>query len=156
MAELDDYAYRGARAMVLLHEEHMRAFLAAWRRAKAAGLVLVPTPDPSYASWEQLLTHVLDSARGYMVLMARLLGLPDPAIDEAPSADQVGGDADAYLEHLLARWWLPLREVPEARFFDQAYDISWPGAYVVEALLLYAVTHPLRHTFQLQEWLGER
>jgi hypothetical protein len=46
MPELENYEYRGARALVLLHERYLREYLAAWRRAKAAGVTLPSTDDP--------------------------------------------------------------------------------------------------------------
>ncbi len=48
--ELQNYRYRGARALVLLHERAQRALLPVWRRAKAAQITLPSTKDPDYAS----------------------------------------------------------------------------------------------------------
>lgn len=44
-SELPNYQYRGARAMVLLHERYLREFVATWRKAKTAGIVLPKTED---------------------------------------------------------------------------------------------------------------
>lgn len=48
MVEVPEHAYRGARAMVVLHEQHLRAFLDAWNQAKASGVPLPQVADPDY------------------------------------------------------------------------------------------------------------
>ena len=53
------YRYRGAAALVLLHERHLKQFIAYWRVAKAIDLSLPESADPAYASLEDLLRHVL-------------------------------------------------------------------------------------------------
>src|SRR6186713_2781527 len=50
---------RAVRALVLLHDEHVRRFLVVWNQAQAASVVLPKTDDPAYASLETLLRHVL-------------------------------------------------------------------------------------------------
>lgn len=152
VAALGPYGYAGARAMVLLHERHLRAFLGTWRRARAADLALPATADPDYASLERLLLHVLGAARGYMVWICSVLGLPDPGIDPAPGAESAEAEAEPYLDHLLARWRLPLTEVAEERF-GEAYPSRWGVPYCVDAMLEHAVMHPIRHRFQLEELL---
>jgi len=44
------YRSRAVRAMVLLHEEHLRRFVHTWRLALATSVSLPPTDDPAYAS----------------------------------------------------------------------------------------------------------
>ena len=85
--ELADYRYRGARALVLLHERALRELLPVWRRAKAANVRLPQTTDPHYVSLEALLSHPLRSARGYMTWLCEKLGLPDPGIDPSPEPE---------------------------------------------------------------------
>ncbi len=63
LPELQDYTYRGARAMVLMHERYMREFLTVWKRARAAGISLPKTEDPDYHSLDHLLLH-LSGPRG--------------------------------------------------------------------------------------------
>jgi uncharacterized damage-inducible protein DinB len=154
-AGLPPYAYAGARALVRLHEQHLSAFLAAWRRARAAGIELprTPEPDPDYASLEALLAHVLRSARGYMVWMCTVLDLPDPAIAPAPPAESVAAEADAYVDHLTERWRTPLAGVPEGRFGEE-HESRWKVRYCIDAMLEHAVMHPIRHRFQLEELLA--
>ena len=41
---------RAVRALVLLHDDHLRQFLVTWKRAKAASVVLPKTEDEDYAS----------------------------------------------------------------------------------------------------------
>lgn len=148
--ELPDYTYRGARALVLLHERYMREFLLAWKRAHAAQVRLPATDDPDYASYGALLHHGLRAARGYMTWLCEKLGLPDPGIEPAPGADTVEKDADRYLEHLLARWRLPLAGVGQEKF-SVTYKARWGDDMTCESMLEHAVVHPLRHTFQLEE-----
>src|ERR1035438_4902092 len=63
------YRSRAVRAMVLLHEEHLRRFVHTWRLALATSVSLPPTDDPAYASLGALGRHVLGVAGGYMVWM---------------------------------------------------------------------------------------
>ncbi|MGQ0613798.1 MAG: hypothetical protein ACT4PV_08685 [Planctomycetaceae bacterium] len=153
-AELSEYRDRGARALVLLHEAHLRSFVALWKRARAAGLVLPACADPDYASLETVLRHVLRAARGYMTWMCESLGLQDPRIAEAPSVAEVAGAADGYVDHLLARWRTPLAGVPEERFGTPEYRSRWGVSYCIDAMLEHAVMHPIRHSFQLQSLLA--
>lgn len=150
---LADYAYRGARAMVLLHERQMRGFLATWKAAKTAGVALPPTEDPDYASIETLLVHVLSCARGYLVWMCRALGLPDPEIRLPPRAEEAEAEADGYLDHVLERWREPLAGVPEDAFYEPDHPAPWGPRYCIDAMLEHAMLHPLRHRFQLEELL---
>jgi uncharacterized damage-inducible protein DinB len=148
--ELQNYRYRGARALVLLHGQAMREFLPVWRGAKAAQVRLPSTQDPNYASLESLLHHTLGAARGYMTGLCEKLGLPDPGIDLAPEASRVEQEAESYIEHLLRRWRLPLADVEEARF-GAIHKSGWGEDISLEAMLEHAVMHPHRHRFQLEE-----
>ena len=87
MPHLDHYAYRGARAMVLLHEQYLREFLVVWRQFRAADIAMPKTKDPDYTSPVSLLRHVLSAARGYMTWMCENLKLPDPDIRPVPELD---------------------------------------------------------------------
>ena len=146
---MKEYAYGGARALVALHEKHMRSFLETWRRAKKAGICLPETDDPSYKSMETLLRHPLNSSRGYIIWICQKLELHDPGIDPVPEVEHIEHSADAFLEHLLKQWQLPLRDVPEELFFDKVYTSRWDAEYCIEAMLEHAVMHPIRHEFQL-------
>ena len=149
--ELAHYQYRGARALVLLHDKELREFLEVWRRARAANLTLPATSDPDYASLEALLFHVLRAARGYMTWMCESLGLADPGIEAPPPVERVAAEADRYVEHLLERWRLPLAALPEERFHEPEFRSRWGVLYCVDAMLEHAVVHPVRHAFQLRE-----
>jgi hypothetical protein len=152
---LDGFRHRGARALVILHEHHMRRFLSVWRDAEAANVTLPATSDHAYASRSALLRHVLSAYRGYMTWMAQQLELPDPGIEPVPDVDEVEALAERYLEHVLDRWRAPLRDVPEERFEDRTYPI-WGVAYSIDAMLEHAVMHPIRHAFQLEELLADQ
>lgn len=149
-ADLTGYRYRGARALVLLHDRGMREFPPAWRQAVEAGIKLPVTADPDYASLPALLFHVLRASRGYLTWLCEKLGLPDPRVDDPPGLDRVGRDVDLYLSHLLERWRGPLADVEEKRFSEN-YTSRWGENMSCEAMLEHAVVHPLRHRFQLEE-----
>jgi hypothetical protein len=147
------YRSRAVRAMVLLHEEHLRRFVRTWRLALARSVSLPPADDPAYASLGALGRHVLCAAGGYMIWMCEVLALPDPGIGSAPDAAAIVRDADNYLEHVLERWRAPLREVPDERLETPEYPSQWQTRYCIDSMLEHAVMHPIRHTFQLDELL---
>ena len=151
---MSDYVYGGARALVRLHDQHLRAFLETWRRAKENDVTLDGQGDPAYASFEALLQHVLGAARGYMIWCCEVLGLPDPEIRAVPPPERIEAEADAYLEHVLARWEGPLREVPGERFEPETYPARWGTPYCIDAMLEHAVMHPIRHAHQLRGLLA--
>jgi hypothetical protein len=144
-----EYTYGGARALIALHEQHMRSFLETWRKAKRADVTLPQTTDPAYKSMETLLRHPLKSSRGYIIWICQKLELPDPGIDPVPEIEHIERSAEVFLGHLLERWQLPLRNVPEERFFDRTYSSNWDVEYCIEGMLEHAVMHPIRHEFQL-------
>lgn len=152
--ELQHYRYRGARALVLLHDAEMRRCLAVWQRAKALNVALPETDDEDYASPQHLLVHILRAARGYLVWVCTQLELPDPGIRPAPDAADIEREAEGYLEHVLERWRVPLEGVPEAAFEPEVYLSNWGTPYAVEAMLEHAVMHPIRHRFQLEELIA--
>jgi len=153
-----DLPYRSSavRAMVLLHEEHLRRFVHTWRLALASSVRLSPTDDPAYASLGALGQHVLGAAGGYMVWMCEVLTLPDPGIRSAPDAAAMVRDADDYMEHVLERWRAPLREVSNERLETHEYPSRWQTRYCIDAMLEHAVMHPIRHAFQLDELIKDR
>lgn len=154
--ELSHYESRGARALVLLHEKHLRQCLEVWEQAKAADTELPETDDENYASLKTLLRHILDAAGDYMVGICRDLGLPDPEIKLAPSIDVIEVEADSYLEHVLERWRLPLAEVTDERL-EPPPELYEPGMpYWIDAMLEHAVMHPIRHEFQLKELMQKQ
>jgi hypothetical protein len=154
LQEVNRYQYRGAGAMVRLHERHLRVFVATWLEAKVINVRLPETHDPNYESLETLLRHVLAAARSYMTWMCEQLALTDPNITEAPSTETIERDLDAYIEHLFERWQLPLKDVPEA-VFGNVYTSRWGVAYSIDAMLEHAVMHPIRHEFQLRNLIDE-
>jgi uncharacterized damage-inducible protein DinB len=153
MNELEGYRYRGARALVLLHERELRGFVATWRRAVAWGAHLPATDDPDCASANAMARHVLSAAGRYMIWLTQKLGLPDPGIAAAPPVEAIEAAADAYLEHVLERWREPLRDVPEERFVE-THVANWGEDFTLESMLEHAVVHPMRHALQLEELMG--
>jgi hypothetical protein len=151
-----NFNYGGAKALTLLHEKHMRAFLKTWQEAKAAGLELPETSDKDYASLETLLYHGLRAARGYMVWICKSLNLSDPEIKPAPDLSVIEKEAEAYLEHVLERWRLPLVDIEEKAFNVPTYTSNWGVDYCIDAMLEHAVMHPIRHEFQLKNLLAQK
>ena len=148
-----EYRSRAVRALVLLHEEHLRRFIHTWRRAMASSVSLPRTDDPSYLSLETLGRHVLSAAGGYMTWICEMLELPDPGIRSAPDVASIVRDADDYMEHVLERWRAPLREVPNEKLETPEYQSRWQTRYCIDSMLEHAVMHPIRHAFQLDELL---
>jgi len=149
------YRSRAVRAMVLLHEEHLRRFVRTWKAALENSVRLPQTDDPAYASLEALGRHVLWAAGGYMNWMCEKLALPDPGIRPAPDVAAITREADEYLEHVLERWRTPLRDVPDDKLERPEYASEWQTRYCIDAMLEHAVMHPIRHRFQLDELLGD-
>lgn len=155
MSSNPPYRSRAVRAMVILHEEHLRRFIETWRLALARPVSLPPSADPNYASLEALGRHALSAARGYMTWMCEKLELPDPGIRPAPDAVAIIHDADDYMEHVLERWRAPLKEVSDERLDSPEYPSRWKTLYSIDAMLEHAVMHPIRHAFQLDELLKD-
>jgi hypothetical protein len=147
------YRSRAVRAMVILHEEHLRRFVRVWRMALAKSVSLPATADPAYASLEALGRHVLSAAGGYMTWMCEVLALPDPGIRPAPDVSAIARDADDYLEHVLEQWRAPLIEVSDDILETPEYPSRWKTRYCIDSMLEHAVMHPIRHVFQLDELL---
>lgn len=146
------YRSRAVRAMVLLHEEHLRRFVQTWWLAMAATVILPPTRDPNYASLGALGRHVLSAAGGYLVWMCEVLRLPDPGVQPAPDPITIVRDADGYMEHVLERWGAEaLREISDEQLEAPEYPSHWGTRYCIDSMLEHAVMHPVRHTFQLDE-----
>ncbi len=145
------YRSRAVRALVMLHDDHLRSFLDTWKRARAAAVVLPVTDDPAYASLDTLLRHVLGAARGYMTWMCEMLELPDPGIRVTPDAPVLSAEADTYMEHVLEKWRAPLQNVSDDQLERPEYLSRWKVRYCIDAMLEHAVMHPIRHAFQLEE-----
>ena len=149
-----NYKYKGAEALILLHEEQMLSFIKFWKTAKQANLILPTTDDPDYHSLNHLLRHVVRSSRGYIIWICEKLELPDPQIKVEPNIDEIETAIDDYATHLLERWKLPLTKIDEESYFNQTYISNWGTNYCIEAMLEHAVMHPVRHEFQLKNLLS--
>ena len=147
---VEEYKYKGAKALVLLHEKYLTSFLLTWQEAKSKNISLPETDDSDYTSLETLLVHVFRAARGYMTWMCENLELPDPEIKPQPKPENVEKEADEYLVYLLNKWRLPLANLEEDKFHSPTFASRWGVQYCVDAMLEHAVMHPIRHEFQLR------
>ncbi len=152
--DLPKYKYNGARAMVILHEKHLRSCIETWKEAKRLNIKLPETEDKDYESLETVLRHILRAARGYMTWMCEKLNLPDPGIGVQPEPDSVEIKADNFVNHLLEKWRLPLADVPEEKFHSPTFTSRWGVDYCIDAMLEHAVMHPIRHEFQLRNLIN--
>ena len=151
--ELGNYKYRGMRALVLLHEKHLRQFLDVWKEAKAADVNLPETEDDNYASLEALLQHVLGAAAWYLKTICETLELSDPGLEPPPGVETIGAEVDTYVKHVLECWRLPLVGIEEEQCYEPVFTTHEGGKLDLECKLEHAVTHPIRHEFQLRELL---
>lgn len=156
LGNLFNYRYRGARAMVLLHEQYLSQFWDTWRKAKEMGISLPNTDDPNYESFDLLLRHVLRWARGYMKWICEKLELPDPEIRAVPETNVIDAEAKDYIPHLLEQWRKPLTDVPEEKFYKPEFTAPWKSNYCIDAMLEHAVMHPIRHDFQLRDLMEHK
>ena len=152
---LPKYKYNGARALVLLHEQHLKSCVDTWRKAKKLNIKLPETNNKDYESLETLLRHILRSARSYITWMCEKLNLPDPGIETTPEPDVIEGKMDEHVANILEKWRLPLADVPEERF-DEVYKSRWGVDYCIDAMLEHAVMHPVRHEFQLRNLIEDQ
>ena len=150
------YRSRAVRALVHLHEVHLRLFVETWKIAHTRAIGLPVTEDPDYASLDTLCRHVLGAARGYVVWICEMLGLPEPPIRPAPDATLIKQEADSYLEHVLLGWQTALLDVADEQLDTPEYPSRWKTQYSIDAMLEHAVMHPIRHSFQLEELLRQR
>jgi len=149
-----EFSSRAVRALVLLHDQRMRAFLPVWKEAERKNVPLPRSENPSYQSYGALLRHVLGAGRGYLAWIAESLALSDPGLPEAPPADRIGAEADSYMEALLRAWGGSLAGVEQSRLRDKRY--AWRSLEMyVETMLEHAVVHPERHQLQLTELIRE-
>lgn len=149
-----EFRSRGVRALVLLHDREVRAFLAVWRRASALGVVPPETTDPDCKSLEAMAHHVFRAARGYLTWVCEVLERPMPSLPQPPEPEGLGAEAGAYVETLAAAYrehmaWMP-NEVLDS---PKTYMTRWNLPIAVESMLEHAVVHPMRHRLQIEQWL---
>ena len=149
-----DFSSPAVRALVLMQERELRAFVKAWIGARARNVALPVTDDPDYASLEALLRHVLGASRFYVTWLCERLGIPDPGIDALPETDWDDPSFGAFMEQLEGRWRSALAAVPSSALESANWPAPWGAPFTVDSMLEHAVMHPIRHRFQLTELLG--
>ncbi len=152
MKNSGEYKYKGAEALVNLHEIHLRSFVNTWEKAKEQNVPLPATPDPDYQSLDTLLFHLFRASRGYIIWICEKLGITPPAIPYPP--ENIAEVKEEYLKNLLEQWRIPLRDIEEELFHNPSYKSNWGSDYNIDAMLEHAVMHPIRHEFQLRNLIG--
>jgi uncharacterized damage-inducible protein DinB len=150
------YRSAGARVLVGMHERELRHFLDVWRQADERDLTLPETDDPSYASREELLVHVLACAAGYLMWICEQRGKQPPDLDRSPDSAGFDARADAYIADVFDAWNAHLLDLTEEEANSPAYESRWGVPYCLDAMLEHAVMHPVRHTHQLQALMSEK
>jgi hypothetical protein len=154
LSDLQSYKYRGARALLLVHEGALHSFLMTWRKARAAGITLPVSTNPSYQSMDHLLFHTLGAPRTMMRWICKKLELPDPDISEPPAIEKIEAEAEWYVTYLLGKLREPLVDIEPARFNDRVFETTRKIPLTVESMLEHLVLHAIKHEFQLQELLA--
>jgi hypothetical protein len=147
------YRYRGARAMVLLHEMNLREFVGTWKLAKFVGVTLPPAEDHDHSSLDGLVGHVFCRARNCLLWTCDQLEVPRPEIDEPPLPPISESVAQDYLDDLCRQWQQPLQDITEERFRTARVSNPWRGVTSIQMLLEHAVVHCQRHRLDLSETL---
>lgn len=147
---------RGVRALVMLQMTEMEKLFVVWKKARRLGVKLPATRDPSYRSIDLLMRHGLRACRGYLTWLCEVLHRPDPRVPDPPEAEQVAARGAAYLEVLRKAWekhmaWMPAKTLDSFR----VYESRWGAPMTVEAMFEHAVSHPMRHRFQLEELVAK-
>lgn len=148
---------RGVRALVQLQMDEMERLFAVWKKAKRLGVKLPATRDPAYQSIDLLMRHPLRSCRGYLTWLCEVLGRPEARVPDPPEAENVGSQGAAYLKVLAKAWgkhvaWMSTKSL----YSDKVHTTRWGAPMTVEAMLEHAVVHPMRHRFQLEEWIARK
>ena len=142
---MPDFESRAVRALVLLHDAHLRRCVATWHEEKAADVTLPFSTDPRYQSLDSLLTHILEAAREQLLWICRQLKLPEPELSPESSLDQI-----------LAAWNDALVSVPDDALYDPEFVSNWGMTYAIVSMLEHLVMHAIRHEFQLAELLAQK
>lgn len=147
------FRYQGANADIVLHEKYLTEFVSVWKTAKKSGLKLPELDDPDYKSLDTLMLHVFKWAKWYPEWICTNLEVEVPNILPLPSEDLIESEVDSYLAHIIDTWNMPLQDLPLARFMDPLFTAQWGVDYCIDAMLEHAVMHPIRHRFQLEQWM---
>jgi hypothetical protein len=148
---------RGVRALVQLQMVEMNQLFVVWKKAKRLGVRLPKTKDPAYESLDLLMRHPLRSCRGYLTWLCEVLDRPEPRVPDPPEPERVAAEGAAYLKVLSKAWarnmaWMPNRVLDSFT----VHTSRWGAPMTVEAMFEHAVAHPMRHRFQIEEWIARK
>ncbi len=144
------------RSCVELHEIELRRFYDAWDAFQASGAALPRTDDPSYASPEHLLGHVLRSARNYLTWIGQCVQRPVHDVDSDDDRVSIARKGRAFLTDVLAAWPRHLKALEDAELAPATYKSRWGEDYNIEQMLEHAVVHPMRHRIQLERLIASQ
>lgn len=147
-----DFKYRGARALVILHQNELQRFLQVWEKAKSLNITPPVSDDPDYESMEALLLHVFRSARHYLQWIADKLSWNDPILPLLPSENLVQSTANEFINGLNEAYQETLSELSEEDA-ERVFKSKWGVEFSIESMLEHAVVHPMRHRLQIEEWI---
>ncbi|MCX7834999.1 MAG: DinB family protein [bacterium] len=153
--KLSEYKYRGARALVILHERELYSLYEIWKKAKFLNIAPPITDDPDYESIDTLLLHIFRSARGYLQWIAEKLSWNEPTLPPIPKENELDEMALEFLKHLNETYQDILSELTEDDS-EKVFKSKWGIEYSIEAMLEHAVVHPMRHRFQIEEWIESK
>ncbi len=136
-----------------MQERELREFVETWKSARAQGVPLPITDDPSYASLEALLQHVLGASRFYVTWLCEKLGLPSPAISALPETGWTAESIGTFVDQLEEGWRTALVTVSNDALESENWLAPWGAPFTADSMLEHAVMHPIRHRFQLNQWL---
>lgn len=148
---LPNYKYRGARAMVLLHEKELNHLFDVWFIAKKNNIALPSTDDPDYESLDTLLVHIFRAARNYLTWIAEKLNWNEPVLPTLPPQEKLLTESKQFLNDLSNIWKETLKQLTEEDA-EKVFKSRWGVDYSIDAMLEHAVMHPIRHRFQIEEW----
>ncbi len=144
------------RSCVDLHEIELRRFYDTWEAFRASGMSLPHTDDPSYASVEDLVGHVLRSARSYLTWIGECVKRPVTDVDQDHDSASVARKGPVFMDGVLAAWRQHLAALEDSELAPATCKSWWGEDYNIEQMLEHAVVHPMRHRIQLERLMAAR
>jgi len=152
---MKEYLYRGARSLNEIMKQNLTGFILSWDKAKNMKIPLTSTNDPDYKSYLSLLRHVFNANRRHYLWICEKLEITPENEFEYIDAELSKDFLVKYIEQIYNSWTQLLSNILMDKFFDNEYDCYFGPKMGIEAMLEHAAIHPLRHKFQIDEWIIE-